>query len=113
VAVEAQETAFTEAKKLLTYSQVLVHYDPCKPLTGLVLSCDASPYSLGTVLSHRLDDGSEHPVAFASRTLSPTEKWHSQLDKEGLAISFGVKRFHHYLMGRKFIILSDYKPLQH
>jgi len=64
-------------------------------------------------LSHKLDDGSEHPIAFASRTLSPAKKQYSQLDKEGLAIIFGVKRFHRYLLGRQFTILSDHKPLQH
>ena len=68
---------------------------------------------MGAVLSHKLDDGSEHPVAYASRSLTPAERKYSQLDKEGLAIIFGVKRFHHYLLGRRFTIYSDHKPLQH
>ena len=64
------------------------------------------------MLSHVLKDGSEKPIAFASRSLAPAEKNYSQLDKEGLAVVFGVKRFHHYLFGRKFTIFSDHKPLQ-
>ena len=65
------------------------------------------------MLSHRMDDGSEKPIAFASRSLAPAEKKYAQLDKEGLAIVFGVKKFHHYLFGRHFEILSDHKQLQH
>ena len=38
-----------------------------------------------------MDDESEQPIAFASRTLTPAEKRYSRLDKEALAIIFGVK----------------------
>jgi len=41
------------------------------------------------------------------------EQFYSQLDKEGLAIVFGVTRFRQYLLARHFSLLSDHKPLQY
>ena len=76
---------------------MLIHYDPTKRLS---LSTDASPYCVGAVLPHVVEDGSEMPIAYASRTLNVGEKRYSQLDKEAAAIMFGVKRFHQYLYGR-------------
>ena len=89
-----QKSKFQEIKKQLTSDSLLVHHDPD---VKLVLGCDASPYGVGAVLSHQFMDGVEKPITFASRTLAPAERHYADLDKEALAIIFGLKNFNQYL----------------
>ncbi|XP_035806354.2 uncharacterized protein K02A2.6-like [Amphiprion ocellaris] len=105
---QTQQKAFQQVKELLHSGPLLVHFDPDK---DVILSCDASPYGIGAVLSHRMEDGTEKPIGYVSRTLTAAEKGYSQLEKEGLAVVFAVKRFHQYLYGRPFTIFTDHKPL--
>ena len=86
-----------------------MHYDVKKPIQ---LDCDVSPYGVGAVISHVMPDGTERPVAFASRTLTKAEKGHAQLEREALSLIFEVKKFHKYLYGREFTLLTDHCPLQ-
>ncbi|KAK6179270.1 hypothetical protein SNE40_011672 [Patella caerulea] len=102
------DKAFMICKQKLTDSKMLVHYDVNKPLK---IACDASSYGLGSVISHVDKEGNEQPIAFASRTLNPSERNYSQLEKEALSIIYGIKKFHQYLYGRTFILETDHKPL--
>jgi len=75
----AQQKAFREAMSKLTSSCILTHFDPAREL---ILACDASPYGVGAVLFYRMEHNSKKPIAFASRSLAPTEKKYAQLDKD-------------------------------
>ncbi|XP_054259325.1 uncharacterized protein K02A2.6-like [Macrosteles quadrilineatus] len=103
-----QSYGVKQSKQWVLSTDVLVHYDVQKPL---ILTCDASPRGVGAVLSH-LIDGVEKPIAFASKSLSASEKNYSQLHKEALALVIGVKKFHKYIYGRSNVVLrTDHAPL--
>ena len=66
-----QKKAFADVNAMMTSDCLLVHYDPTKEL---IVACDASPYGIGAVLSHRCEDDQERQVAYASRILAVAEK---------------------------------------
>ena len=51
-------------------------------------------------------------IAYASRSLSESEKRYAQIEKEMLSIVFSTKKFHCYIFGKKTIIHNDHKPLE-
>lgn len=105
---EAEES-FKNIKNILSSKPVLDHYNPLIPIK---LTVDSSSFAIGAVLSLVYEDA-EKPVAYASRVLSESERKYPQIEKEGLAIIYGVQKFYDYLYARKFILVTDHKPLYH
>ncbi|XP_031346519.1 uncharacterized protein K02A2.6-like [Photinus pyralis] len=103
------EQCFQESKNLLIANNVLTHYDPTEPI---YITCDASGYGVGAVLSHKINN-IDKPVLFASSTLSENEKKYSNLERESLALIFALKKFHKYIYGRRFTLVTDHQPLQY
>ena len=102
-----QEKAFSLVKTELSKPTTLALYDPGSDLT---VSADASSYGLGAVLLQR--DGSGcRPVAYASRSMTETEKRYAQIEKEALAITWAFERFSTYVLGKSVAAETDHKPL--
>ena len=95
--------AFEEAKKKIAEATMLGHYDPNIPLE---LHVDSSQSGLGCVLLQN-----NRPLEYASRSLTETERRWAQIEKEMLAVVYGLERFNQYTYGNDVLVVNDHKPL--
>ncbi|KAL6466207.1 hypothetical protein MHYP_G00263400 [Metynnis hypsauchen] len=103
----AANDAFQTLKQALTSPPVLAFPNLSAPF---LLHTDASLHAIGSVLSQKVA-GKEHAIAFASHTLSASERKWSTFDRELYAIVWSVRHFRHYLAFHPFTIVTDHKPL--
>lgn len=101
---EECENAFRNLKQKLSDAPVLAYYNQNKPL---VLQVDSSKDGLGAVL---LQDN--RPIEYASRNLRSNERGWPQIEKEALAVVWGLEKFDQYTYGRPVEIHNDHKPLE-
>ena len=99
-----QSAAFNKLKKLITSDPVLRIFDPKLPV---VVSVDSSQNGMGAVLEQN-----GHPIEYSSKALTPTQERYAQIEKELLAIVFGLERFHQYVYGTEITVNTDHKPLE-
>jgi hypothetical protein len=97
------DEAFEKIKGMVSSTPLLKYFNPSDPTEG---QGDASSTGLGFVLTQN-----DQPVTFASRALTSAETRYSQVEKELLALVFGLEHNHQYVYGRKITLWTDHKPL--
>ena len=103
------QQSFDRLKQLLSEPPVLAYPDFARPFT---LHTDASGKGLGAVLEQEGEEGKNHPVAYASRTLSKHEKNYGITDLEALGVVWALRHFRAYLLGHACVVVTDHAPLR-
>ena len=99
---DAENAAFNTLRKELA-NACLGTIDESKPFT---IECDASISAIAAILNQ---DG--RPVAFMSRSLTPSECRYSSVEKEASSIIAAVRKWAHYLHGRHFTLVTDQRSV--
>lgn len=102
------QKAFELLKNSLLKEETLAYFDP--DLETFVVA-DASPVGLGAVLFQKAKSGEYNIISYASKTLSDVEKRYAQTEREALALVWAPEKFHFYLYGKFFWLITDHKPL--
>ena len=103
------QQAYDLLKSKLLTAPVLVFPDFTKPFT---LETDASIQGLGAILSQVQNDDQLHPLAYASRSLSRSEKNYAVTELETLAVVWAVTHFRYYLYGNKVTVFTDHAAVR-
>lgn len=106
---EAQARSFEKLKKALCEFPILNLPDFDRPF---VLQTDSSNVGIGAVLLQE-DGDTKKPIAYASRKLKGAELNYATVEKECLALVWGILKFHRYLYGKEFLLETDHQPLQY
>ncbi|XP_073151826.1 uncharacterized protein [Henckelia pumila] len=99
-----EERAFEELKLALITAPVLRMPDFCQEF---VVECDASGQGVGAVL---IQEGK--PIAYYSKALADKALTKSAYERELMALVLAIQHWSHYLLGRKFVVVTDHKPLR-
>ena len=105
---DTHQRAFDRLRQQLGDAAALAYYDKDAPTQVIA---DTSPVGPGAVLVQE-QNGQCRAVCYASRTLTPVERRYSQTEKEALALVWSCERFHQFLYGMDFELVTDHKPLQ-
>ena len=97
------QVAFSKTKEEISKNVTLPYFNPKSETT---LQTDASKKGLGAVILQN-----SKPVMFASRALTGAEKNYQNLERECLAMIWGMEKFHYFLYGKQFTLKTDQKPL--
>lgn len=94
---------FEELIELVCKAPVLGFYDVTKPIH---LTSDCSQFAVGACMLQQ-----NKPIAYASKSLTDTQKRWAQIEKELFSIWFGCQKFHQYIYGQSVTVETDHKPL--
>jgi len=103
-----QANAFQQIKDKLISAETLAHYHPNR---RTIIAADACQYGLGAVMMQIDDAGNRRPVCYASRSLTDAETRYAVIEKEALAATWACEKFSDYILGMRFTLESDHKPL--
>ena len=98
---EACEIAFRQCKEEISRNITLPYFK-----SPTILQTDASKKGLGAVLLQN-----STPVMFASRALTGAKRNYQNLERECLAMIWGMEKFHYFWYGKEFTLETDQKPL--
>lgn len=100
--------AFNKLKQYLTSPPIMQAPNFSFPF---VLELDACEYGIGCVLTQEIEN-KKYVIAYASRTLTTSERKYSAVEREALAIVWATKYFRQYIEGGPVIVRSDCKALE-
>lgn len=106
---EEAQASFEDIKRAILSPPVLALPDPSAELQ---ITTDASSQGIGAVLEQRYPNGEVKPLYFYSKKLNNSQSKYSATVLEFFAIYSALNFFRAFLIGRKFKVFSDHKPLQ-